>query len=244
MAALVAGETMLLVLLAVLVVGLLRSHAEILRRLGPAEDDGAPGPADLVRGGRSGAHGQRARDISGATPDGDAVQVGLSAGSPTTLVAFLSSGCSTCETFWRELAGLPGPLDELVTRTVIVTHDQARESPGRLRELAPAGRVTVMSSAAWADHGVEVSPYFLLVDGTVGEVIGEGTARSLSQLEQMLRDGAADSQPSAVGVQKAPVHRSLRAEQALAQAGIGPGHRSLYPASGARGGQDAMDPVR
>jgi hypothetical protein len=36
MTALIACETVLLVLLVVLVAGLLRSHAEILRRLGPA----------------------------------------------------------------------------------------------------------------------------------------------------------------------------------------------------------------
>ena len=43
MTALVSVETVLLVLLIVLVVGLLRSHAELLRRLGPG--DGAAGSA-------------------------------------------------------------------------------------------------------------------------------------------------------------------------------------------------------
>jgi hypothetical protein len=37
MVALVAVETVLLVVLVVLVAGLLRSHAELLRRVGPAE---------------------------------------------------------------------------------------------------------------------------------------------------------------------------------------------------------------
>ena len=37
MTILVAVETLLLVLLSLVVVGLLRSHAEILRRLGPAD---------------------------------------------------------------------------------------------------------------------------------------------------------------------------------------------------------------
>ncbi len=41
MTALVSAETVLLVILVVLVAGLLRSHAEILRRLGP---DGVPVP--------------------------------------------------------------------------------------------------------------------------------------------------------------------------------------------------------
>ena len=38
MVALVSVETVLLVLLVLLVAGLLRSHAEILRRLGPPDD--------------------------------------------------------------------------------------------------------------------------------------------------------------------------------------------------------------
>ena len=44
MVAIVAVETVLIVLLIVLVAGLLRSHAEILRRLGPAGDAVAPPP--------------------------------------------------------------------------------------------------------------------------------------------------------------------------------------------------------
>ncbi|MBV9193079.1 MAG: hypothetical protein JO168_02960, partial [Solirubrobacterales bacterium] len=44
--ALVAVETALLVVLVVLVAGLLRSHAELLRRVGPAEGGGgAEAPA-------------------------------------------------------------------------------------------------------------------------------------------------------------------------------------------------------
>src|SRR5947209_49971 len=64
MVALVACETLLLLLLAVLVAGLLRSHAEILRRLGP---DGSPLPEPRVRAGAHAAH-----DVAGTTLADDA----------------------------------------------------------------------------------------------------------------------------------------------------------------------------
>ena len=43
-----------------------------------------------------------AHDISGTTPDGDAVVVSMAVGSNTVL-AFLSTGCLTCRTFWDGL---------------------------------------------------------------------------------------------------------------------------------------------
>ena len=52
------------------------------------------------------------------------------------------------------------------------------ESPSRLRDLAPADVPVVMSSQAWEDYGVTMSPYFVLV-GADGEVRGEGAASSL-----------------------------------------------------------------
>ena len=54
MTAIVVTDTVALVLLALLVVGLLRSHAEILRRLGPTEEHGdhASAPVDRRRSAR------------------------------------------------------------------------------------------------------------------------------------------------------------------------------------------------
>src|SRR5919201_4266720 len=103
---LVGAETLLLVLLALLVVGLLRSHAEVLRRLGPtdAESGDAPDPARLAPRRSEGAP---APDVAGVTLDGEAIQLGMRAGGPSTLLAFLSSGCDTCARFWQSL-GDPG----------------------------------------------------------------------------------------------------------------------------------------
>ena len=76
MVALVSVETVLLVLLVVLVAGLLRSHAEIMRRLGPAEERLA---ACRGRCGRSRSARLResvdAPELAGVTPDGDAVKL-------------------------------------------------------------------------------------------------------------------------------------------------------------------------
>src|SRR5436305_14378796 len=99
---LVAAETLLLVLLVLLVVGLLRSHAEILRRLGPPEaeaaDEGEDIPATPDR-----PAAEVARDVAGPTLAGDAVQVALGPGAPPTLLAFLSTGCDSRARFWEAL---------------------------------------------------------------------------------------------------------------------------------------------
>ncbi len=124
MTALVCIEAVAIVLLGVLVAGLLRSHAEILRalhRLGvgldPAETAGAstslvlgPRPSDpgggpphdpaLIAGHESASHHIVGHDIVGVDPWGAAVRVAVVDVRHDTLVAFLSTGCSTCRVFW------------------------------------------------------------------------------------------------------------------------------------------------
>ncbi|MEZ5269992.1 MAG: hypothetical protein R2789_15980 [Microthrixaceae bacterium] len=151
-------------LLAALVISLLRSHADVLRALeelgvsldpdadgtdptdrapagrrrmtggDPVADAGTvagvPAPADLL--------GHAAADISGITPEGDATTIGTNSGD--VLVAFLSSGCTTCHRFWDAFAS-GEQLDEGLladgTRVVVVTHGVESESPARIAELAP-----------------------------------------------------------------------------------------------------------
>ena len=74
MTAIVSVETVLLVLLVVLVAGLLRSHAEILRRLGPASEDEAAGGRDPAAGRardprRAAAEPSHPEPLVGATPE-------------------------------------------------------------------------------------------------------------------------------------------------------------------------------
>ena len=232
MTALVACETVLLVLLVVLVAGLLRSHAEILRRLGPAggsPDSGSaaafPNP-DAVRR----QPGTPAPDLAGLTPDGDALKLSLAGASPT-LLAFLSTGCTTCQHFWQGLGerSLPGGLGLLV-----VTRDPSRESPSRVRALASADVTVLMSSEAYDSYGVPGSPYFVFVDGSVR---GEGVATTWDALESLLTDALADA-----GEGPSSGTRAARIEARLAAAGIAPGDPSLYPADHGAGAPPPTPP--
>ncbi|HWF35253.1 MAG TPA: hypothetical protein VG295_07765 [Solirubrobacteraceae bacterium] len=223
MTALVAVETVLLVLLVVLVAGLLRSHAEILRRLGPG-GAGDPVGATLPRSAPATVArepGTPAPEVAGRTPDGGAVKLSLSgAGAIPTLLAFLSSGCTTCHRFWEDLGERPLPGG---VGLVVVTHDETRESPARLRSLTPPGVTVVMSSQAYRDYGVPGAPYFVLVEDSVR---GEGVATTWPALESLLTDAIADAAADPGGPARAD-----RIEARLAAAGIAPGDPSLYPGS-------------
>lgn len=221
-------------LLIVLVAGLLRSHAEILRRLGPGDQEarGAPpltepvGPrgSEGTRGsdGTRRSGGTRAAAISGTTLDGDAVTLDFAggAGAPT-LLAFLSSGCSTCAGFWERLGERRLPEG---VQTVIVTHGVERELPARLRSLAPHGVPVVLSSPAWTDYGIPGAPYFVLVHGAIR---GEGAATSWEALASLVTD-AIEDQRQARGREVGP-SRARQIDERFAAAGIGPDHPSLYP---------------
>ena len=222
MTILVAAETLLVIVLLVLVAGLLRSHAEILRRLGPPAEDDAPSAAVPRPPDRAPA--DVAPDVAGATLDGDAVKLSLAPGGPSTLLAFLGSGCESCGALWKALGEepeVPGG-----ARVIVVTKDTSHESPSRLGAPAPDGVPLVMSSAAWADYRVPGSPYFILVDGPSGLVRGEGAATGWDQIASLIRDAQHDA---AGGGARNSSGRAARAEQALSSAGIGPGHESLYP---------------
>src|SRR3974390_271691 len=105
----------------VLVAGLLRSHADILRAL---HQLGAGVGDPSVDGDGAGRHqgvpvrmgptlpperGAAAHDVAGVTPAGDALAVGVARAGHATLLAFLSSGCTSCQTFWQALSGDPPP---------------------------------------------------------------------------------------------------------------------------------------
>jgi hypothetical protein len=233
MTILVAVETLLLVLLSLVVVGLLRSHAEILRRIGPPHEAGrdsdvlAPGLPDPPA--REGL--RRAPKITGMTLGGDGVQVGSGSGQPM-LLAFLSSGCLTCEGFWETFSQAEPPAIPGGARVVAVTKDASHESPSRLRDLAGDALEVVMSSAAWRQFDVPTSPYFVYV-GRDGMILGEGAAASWPQVSSLLRDAMGDAEAASVTVSRASgSERARRVDEELASAGIGPGHPSLYPAEG------------
>ena len=235
MSVLAIVETVLLAIALVYIVALLRSHADILRRLAALEDGvGAPGRPRTTP--RVDGNGQRAAgEISGTTLAGDAVTLSFGPASPITLLAFLTSGCASCAPLWASL-GDARQVEQLAQRVVIVTHDTTRESPARLLRLAPAGVETVMAATAWEDYAVPASPHFVLTDGA-GGILGRGSALTWPQLVTMVHDAVADAEAGAgadadgVGGEPArtTAERAARSERALARSGIGPGHPSLHP---------------
>jgi hypothetical protein len=215
-------QSVAIVLLGVLVVGLLRSHAEILRKLhelgaGLDPDTAATGtiaavPAPVRRTAAT------AFDLSGTTPHEEGVRVGVVGARQSTLLAFLSSGCLTCGNFWETF----GRTDRLAVpgaaRLVIVTKGAEAESESRIRELAPAAVPVVMSTEAWVQYNVPATPYFVYVDGPSGRIVGEGSAATWEQVTSLWSQALADERDA-----------EARADRELTRAGIHPGHRSLYP---------------
>lgn len=228
MTALDGVQVAAIALLGVLVVGLLKSHAEILRQLhelgaGRVEEAGRAVPVDLSLGGPNGA---AAHDLAGRTPAGEAAVVAVLGATDDTLLAFLSSGCLTCAGFWEALGaggdlGLPAPM-----RVVAVTKDPGEESEPAIRELS-AGQTVVMSTQAWFDYEVPGSPYFVHVKATTGRVAGEGTASTWEQVVSLVSRAAADATRTRAGARS---QAESRIDQELAAAGILPGDPSLYPA--------------
>ncbi len=230
----VAGGA-LLALTWLFLVAVLRSHAEILRRLHTLESRLDPGGFELgedqgvptARAAYAESAAAQAPDIVGETLAGDAVKLALGQGAPRTLLAFLSTGCSVCGSLWEELrAGDPVAPG---IRIVVVTKGSDRESLTRLERIAPAQGELVMSNAAWSDYGVVSTPHFVLVGADSRRIVGRGGGTSWSQILSLLADAQSDAR---LHQARSTAERAERAEQALAASGIGPDHPSLYPSRG------------
>ena len=236
----VALLALVVVVLVLLVAGLLRSHATILRKLhelGAGVGETVPGagtpadPAELstpdlnLPQPPAVAKGRAAADIQGVGPNGEAHAVRVVGQRSDTVLAFLSSGCATCHVFWDELrdVDLPG-----ATRLIVVTKGADAESPVAVADLASPGMTVVMSSEAWQAYEVPGSPYVIHVDGPSGRVRGEGTGPSWDQVQRMLTLGAGDldAQRAAQAATDAELERD--ADNILLQAGIQPGDARLY----------------
>lgn len=249
--------------LALLVFGLLRSHAEILKRLHDlgAGLEGEPAPAQLpVDGPRPGRDFQvmpqvpsppdreafgGSADLVGVGPGGtEALSVRVTGVEHDTIVAFLSSGCLTCQRFWdafRKPRKLNLPAG---TRLVVVTKGPDAESPSAVAELAPPGVPTVMTSEAFIDYDIPGSPYFVQVHGPTGRVRGEGTGPDWDQVSSLLSQATGDADlvatlaDSQVAKPGADAEREARIDRELHDAGVPPGDPSLYSVEAADGGHD------
>ena len=196
MTAVVVALSVAVLLLAVLVAGLLRSHAEILKALhelgaGLELDRSGPVPVtiDGVRTPRAGEV-EVPDAVTGQGLDGESIGVSLTAGTPV-LLAFLSSGCTTCQAFWTAFDDpqlrVPGD-----ARLVVVTKSLSEESPSALASRAPQALTLITSSAVWEAFSVPGSPYFVLVDGA-GRIVGEGSAATWPAVATLMDQAHADA---------------------------------------------------
>jgi hypothetical protein len=251
--ALIVVQALAIGLLGVLVIGLLRSHAEILRELhrlgvdlgdGPRGHDTASAPPVAVGAPRVKAPsrsirpvtGVKAADITGTTPLQESVQLSVAGAHHDTLLAFLSSGCHTCAGLWRALNDVSAVDLPDRTRLIVVTKGPVEESLSRIRELAPGHVPVVMSTEAWQDYGVPVTPYFVHVDGPSGDVVGQGSGTTWPQVVSLLRQAADDDRAARGHSRRATVtERDADVDSKLLAAGIRPGDPSMYAPRSDRG---------
>jgi hypothetical protein len=254
--AVVIAEGVAIVLLGVLVLGLLRSHALILKALHELgaglelEREAGTGVTTATTGGAPGAvpveletgvvparkDSTRAHDIIGTTLDREERSLVVTAPGQRTLLAFLTSGCSVCETFWNEFqrpVEVPGN-----GALQVIAKGPAEESPSSLRGLA-GDLVVLQSSAAWTDYDIPGSPYFVYVED--GRVTGEGSATTWPQVRDLMAQGVADSDEARTAAGRSGPGQLVgeamgrgerdslpRMDTELMAAGIRPGDPSLY----------------
>lgn len=187
MTAVVTALAVVVVILGGVTALLAQSHRVLLQRLDAAE-------AALARAARSTeparATGRRkvvgsvVPPIVGHTLDGQPVTRELSQ-THRTLIAYLSSSCHTCATFWKQFRDESPITDDL--DVVIVTKDARIEQVEAIADLAPSDVDVVLSSAAWETVGVPGSPWFIAVAAGTSIVDGAMTATSWRQLSRALK---------------------------------------------------------
>ncbi len=229
--AVILAMGVVILLLTLVMVGILRSHAEILRKLdalGMGNDDGHAHENQLslvaVTERRSAA------DVSGISPDGEPVVVSIGSGTSPTLIAFLSTSCSSCEVFWENLDNSDQYFGGYKHRVLIVTRGEDEESPTRALGLRRGHADVIMSSGAWEEFDVPGAPYFAVVDPDKG-LVGEGTATTFEALEEFLADSINDATWDARRSAGTEDPSEGRIDAELRAAGIEPGDPRLYPAS-------------
>lgn len=200
----VTGLVLIVIVLALLVAGLLRSHAVILRRLheaGVPELDGGgallplasdddepatPRPNDAPTG-------RAAPDLTGTSADGDPMVVAVAGRRHDTSLLFLSADCATCEPFWEAVGdGRAHRISTPEHRLVVVARGGESDLVATIAQ-RPADVPVLLSSEAWQDYQVPGSPYIVHVDGPSGRIRGEGTSASWDQLVDLASRGRSET---------------------------------------------------
>lgn len=182
-------EAVAIVLLALAVVAVRRTHAKNVAVL-----RGGNLPGGLSGGAPPGAGGTRAPGVGGTpAPPGtdDPLSTRLPrAGDPApplvgvdprglpaswtpsgpAVLAFLTGECLPCRWWWQQLAG---PAARLLPEVVVVTPDPSTDDPAQVAQLAGDELRVVMASDAWAAYGVGGAGTFVAVrDGKVAAAGG------------------------------------------------------------------------
>ena len=247
---LVVAETVILGLVVTLVVGLLRSHAEILHRLthvattSPEAVETVTARGDEVALGLAPMPSEEAvpddvpplPDISGLSLELEPVDIRIGEGRRHALLAFIGTGCLSCLDLWTALSSPEPPRFPSNVDVVLVTKDPDEENLAKLRELRPPGFPVVMASTAWSVCDAPGSPYFVLVDGNSRKPIGAGSATRWEQVISLMKDGLAEvelarelSATDQDRKKKSQRQSVLEREDAeLRRAGVSPDDPSLY----------------
>lgn len=220
--------------LGMLVVGLLRSHGEILSTLAEMgyDPEHAPGDAPQNRAPSSTEHNHTTASVvegvSGLTPDGESLAISLRGGEGLALLSFLSGSCSTCDVFWSGLDRPENALGVDGLRPIVVTLGPEEESPTRIASHANSRVPVVMSTETWDTLGVPGAPHFALVDMRTGSILGEGTSNTVESLGDFVRDSLDDlAWSNRVHRPRADTERENRVDRELLEAGIQPGDERL-----------------
>lgn len=236
----VVAEAVAIVGLALMVVALVHSYAGLAARVehlhGSRPSANAPMgvPSQAHRVDASVERGKVADHVAGVSPTGEGVVLPIAAVGHDTLLAFLTSTCTSCAHLWQELADATGSVVPDGVRLVVVPKGPEHESPSSILSIAPGGVEVVMSSRAWSDFSVPGSPYFVLVDGASGAVAGEGTALTWAQVVDLMGVSAHDEELGAsggpgAGRPRRDLSREAEVDMVLMRAGVQPGDPSLYP---------------
>ncbi len=232
-------EAVVLLGLGFLVAGLLASYsglAERVRRVEGRAPQQSIRPDAFALSPASGLSesGVTIARLVGQTPFGDEVVLPSAGVDHDLLVAFLSSGCTSCGSLWADLREAKLPLLPEYLRLVVVTRGATDESPAAIADLAPSDVDVLMSTEIWDAFSTPGSPYFAYVEGATGRVVGEGTALTWTQVLALVATSSGDGTVAAgvgrdLAKPRSDRERENEVDLLLLNAGILPGDPSLYP---------------